>query len=1199
MIALARGRLQTRGCDQGTSAGTRFSLYSLPMPSAGDRLGRFALEATLGSGGMGTVYRAHDPRLQRTVALKLIDAAPGKDAVRRILREARAASALNHPGICTVHDVVEHGDSVFIVMELIDGQPLATLIPDGGLSIPVAIQYARHILDALAFAHAHDVVHRDLKAANVVVTPDGRPKILDFGLAVDLSGSGDAIQTASVGSLLPSRVIAGTPAYMSPQQLQGDPPDPRDDLWSAGVVLYEMLCGRRPFVGTTVVGLGSSIISDPVPPLPAHVPAALRHVVERALEKSAVSRFQRADEMLSAVDALWATGANLGTPADDSSIIQTPPAVAAGAQAVALVGRDAELDVLADVWTRVQEHGRQLVLISGEPGAGKTRLSTEFARTLTDHGNALIGRCEAEALIPYQPFVEALEWFARECPRKLLEHAFRQVESTSELAQLVPSFERRLTLVRERLELNAEGQRYRLFNAVGALLRSVSRVRPLLLLLEDLHWADRATLLMLRHLLRSSVSAPLCIVGTYRETDVDRTHPFSEMLADLRREEGITRIALQGLAPAAVSAFIEAALGRTSRTLTSLVSERTEGNPFYMTEVLRHLGETGALDRLASDLPGGMPGELRALPEGVREAIERRVARQSDAVNRVLVQASVIGRDFEFDLLKEVAEIPEDSLLDVLDAAVAARLVQEVPGSAGRYTFTHALVRETLYGGLATPRRARAHRRVAEALERMSSRRLPLADLAFHFFQALPGGDIDRAVTYATRAAESAAAAFAMEEAARFYLMALDALALSPDPSSTSSRQIEFRIRRGRAFGEVGQWAAAKTELEAALRLLPADERERRCELLVDMAKYSFWLMDVAPIRRLSAEALQLAEDTGRDDLWADMTAWVGAAQQSEGDLSGGLDVMTRAVERAGGIKSFALATTPLALYFFGRAEAAATQTAQAVQISRERNDPAFHVYALEHHGLALTGSGRYDEALRIFDEMRHFGRQYGVLQLLARGIAMTAGVYMALGDYEQCAAIAEEARELARSIGFAPPRVSAGIDLLLLRARQHDPGRAETVLDEVAAVAASASGWHGWLWRIRLSQARAELALEKGEWRQALEAAEDAVQQARGRRPKYEVLGLLAAARARFEMGDQAAAAAHGADAVAAARAIDDPAVLLRALAGQIHIAGDDALVAEAQVTTDGILSCVSDRRLRANFLASELASGWRPASG
>ena len=176
-------------------------------------------------------------------------------------------------------------------------------------------------------------------------------------------------------------------------------------------------------------------------------------------------------------------------------------------------------------------------------------------------------------------------------------------------------------------------------------------------------------------------------------------------------------------------------------TLTALVAERTEGNPFFMTEVLRHLGETaGSTGSLRAAVPAACQ-DAHVLPEGVREAVERRLATQTEIANRVLAQASVIGRDFDFAVLQGVAEIPEDALLDVLDTTIAARLVQEVPGTAGRYTFTHALVRETLYGGLTKARRARLHRRVAETLERLSPPgREPIADLAFHFSQAVPVG---------------------------------------------------------------------------------------------------------------------------------------------------------------------------------------------------------------------------------------------------------------------------------------------------------------------------------------------------------------------------------------------------------------------------------------------------------------------------
>ncbi|HZP48956.1 MAG TPA: serine/threonine-protein kinase [Vicinamibacterales bacterium] len=264
----------------------------------GQRLGGYRIDALLGVGGMGTVYAARDRVLRRSVAIKVVDRADAA-ARRALLREARLAASLAHPAICGVHEVGCVGRRPFIVMERVDGRPLSAVIPRGvGLPVETALHYALQIVDAVAHAHARHVVHRDLKAANVMIDAGGAVKVLDFGLAIcDTAGDVDT-QTTRVESASG----AGTVPYMAPEILQGRRASPRSDVWALGVLLHEMLAGARPFEGGTKYELAASILERPPAPLPGRVPAVLRRIVLRCLEKGADDRFPFAGPLAAALD---------------------------------------------------------------------------------------------------------------------------------------------------------------------------------------------------------------------------------------------------------------------------------------------------------------------------------------------------------------------------------------------------------------------------------------------------------------------------------------------------------------------------------------------------------------------------------------------------------------------------------------------------------------------------------------------------------------------------------------------------------------------------------------------------------------------------------------------------------------------------------------------------------------------------------
>ncbi len=266
-----------------------------PSIGVGQRIGSYRIDALLGAGGMGVVYRAWDGELQRTVAIKAVDRAHSDtDATRWLLKEARLCAGLNHPSICSIHEVGHVDGQPFIVMEHVDGSPLASLIPAGrGLPLDVALRYAMQIVDAVAHAHSHGVIHRDLKSSNVMISKEGRIKLLDFGLAVRCATAGEATRLETT-CLHDTPSGAGTIPYMAPELLCGRPADARSDTWALGVLLYEMLSGTRPFPGATRYEVGASILSVPAVPLPPVVPGWLQAVVSRCLVKIPAGRYPTA-----------------------------------------------------------------------------------------------------------------------------------------------------------------------------------------------------------------------------------------------------------------------------------------------------------------------------------------------------------------------------------------------------------------------------------------------------------------------------------------------------------------------------------------------------------------------------------------------------------------------------------------------------------------------------------------------------------------------------------------------------------------------------------------------------------------------------------------------------------------------------------------------------------------------------------------
>lgn len=491
------------------------------------------------------------------------------------------------------------------------------------------------------------------------------------------------------------------------------------------------------------------------------------------------------------------------------------------------VGRDEDFGRLWDLYEQARSGTGRVAFVHGEPGIGKTRLCRELAcRAWRDGAVALYGRCDEEPLVSHQPFVEALGHYVAACP--LAQLAAHVGLGSGELRRLIPELAERLPALAQPMHGDRDGERYRLFAAVVALLRRAAETSPVVLVLDDLHWSETSTLLLLRHLARHIRPTALLVLATYRDAEVQPGHPLRDTLADLGGDPGCERLALGALDVAAVGDLVRSHAGEQAPELVRMLYDESEGNPFFVGEILRHLTESGRLSADGQPHVHGRRLTDLGIPEGVDRVIGRRIARLGQRTQAVLATASVSGRTFEFAVLERLSGPEQDDLLDALDEAVHARLIEEMPDGAGRYSFTHALIRETVYAGLMQTRRALLHRRIAVALEEIHAAdpAARSAELAHHFAHAGAPGDIAKAIAYATRAGETALAGLAYEQAAAHFRDAVRLLG-GAEPPAQAARRCDLLIAQGEAERRAGDATYRRTLLDGARLAQQLDDPDR------------------------------------------------------------------------------------------------------------------------------------------------------------------------------------------------------------------------------------------------------------------------------------------------------------------------------------------------------------------------------------
>lgn len=1204
---------------------------------------QYQLESVLGSGGTGVVWKARDLTLNRFVALKVLraDVEADPSISSRFQREARILASLDHPAIVPIFAWLTLTDAggrqrPCIVMQLTSSAPLSHWLRERGLlPLDEAIVILRSLLGALAVAHEAGIFHRDVKPQNILidrVNGQTRARLVDFGIAKTSVPDAMTTQTG---------MVLGTPAYMSPEQIQDSSKiDERADLWALAVCFFELLTGELPFAGASLMEILTRILTGPAPSAREHLATLPLHVDDffaRAFARSVADRPASAAELLALLPALTSDPPTLISMAPPHAPFEGDfPVSARGPRSEPLplfVGRDAELLRLSTILQRMILGAGSLAFMVGTAGAGKSALVEMFVRQAHASSPGLMiarGACVEQygAGEAYRPFLDALERLLAGPHRARVIAVLRSHAPTwcLHLPGCAATDESMAGLCRDTLGATKD----RILRELGDAFEVLSTIAPLLLVIEDLQWADPSSVDLARYLAQRALTQRILVVGTLRPEELALINrPLLLAKMELQARQLCHDIVLEPLDVGALRQYLDRRFPANdfAAELAVVIERRTGGHPLFVEALVRMLIDRSEVKRCgappfvphlstlpsSSDVRDAMPPDVVRwrltrpvvaleldVPDDVKSLIRRKMESLDDESRRTLQYASVDSDEILSVILAVKLGVDEIELEERLDRLARTHQIIVCCGEdalpdgtiTARYRFVQALYAAVLYDDLVPKRRAQLHHLVAERLtlhhgaeaERIAAR------LAVHWEK---GRDLERAIECYTLAGRNAAARFAYTEAADHQESALRLLDKLP-PEGVRERRLSLLAELGEMHLNLARFDAAIADFErmAAAARAPAQESAA----LNGLCRARFFAQRTEGLGELVAQALAAADRAEDRALRAGARTIAALHYLGLGQLERAVELLEEALDLAGRASGrVALALRGLIHYYQSEYEPACQILEEVEQLAEAADDGHTILLARFGRGLSLANLGRMSEALAALEGALSLAERNSSPCWTTRLPDAIGWLYGELGADVTARGLGERPTEVARRFDMGELRESGPVKPSRGRADAGDEPGATSVLGNVSALLAREE-WMRWRQSLRHESGMARMRLEQGDTVSASQHAARLGELAiRYKAGKYLALSLQISAEVALENGDPDTAEGALGAALQALDRTPTPIIAYRLslTAARVCAALHDPVGAQrsldrSRVIIEAIAASVRDEALRAGFLGS-----------